>query len=101
MRITRTAALAAFAALAASGAMAGPIAQACMASERGSGNRAVCGCIQSVANLTLNGNDQRLAAQFFAEPQKAQDVRMSKSDHHNAFWDRYKQFGATAAATCS
>jgi hypothetical protein len=83
-----------------SAAQAGPIDNACMSSERG-GNRALCGCIQAVANITLNGQDQRLAAKFFAEPQMAQDVRMSKTQYHDEFWKRYEQFGATASAACS
>lgn len=81
-------------------AQAGPIDRACMSSERG-GNRALCGCIQAVANMTLNGRDQRLAAKFFEKPQMAQDIRMSKTQDHDAFWERYEQFGATASAACS
>ena len=55
-------------------AMAGPIERACMASDRG-GNRALCGCIQQVADMVLSKSDQRRAAGFFADPDKAQQVR--------------------------
>ena len=82
-------------------ASAGPISSACLSSGRAGGNRALCGCIQQAADMTLNASDQRLAAEFFSQPQKAQDVRMSKTSDHDSFWDRYQQFGAFASATCS
>jgi len=90
-----------FLSVAATAASAGPIERACRSSEKAAGNRALCNCIQSVANVTLNGRDQRLAAKFFSEPQMAQDVRMSKTEYHDQFWKRYEQFGATATAACS
>ena len=82
-------------------AMAGPIESACLKSNRQQANRAVCGCIQQVADMTLRGGDQRKAAQFFRDPDQAQKVRMSKSDRDNEFWARYKNFGETASAYCS
>ncbi|QCO57814.1 hypothetical protein EOK75_19255 (plasmid) [Pseudorhodobacter turbinis] len=81
-------------------AMAGPIESACLKSDRKQANRAVCGCIQQVADMTLKGGDQRKAARFFADPDQAQTVRMSKSNRDNEFWARYKNFGETAAAYC-
>ena len=78
---------------------AGPIEQACNASSR-SVSRALCGCIQQVANATLNGSDQRLAATFFRDPHKAQEVRQSDNRTHTVFWQRYKRFGATAESYC-
>ena len=81
-------------------AQAGTIERACLQSDRPGASRALCGCIQSVADMTLNRSDQRLAATFFKDPQKAQDVRMSKKDAHDTFWDRYQNFGVTAAALC-
>lgn len=104
MTFRTTAAAAAFIAVSsmtAGTATAGPITRACMSSDRGGANRALCGCIQAVADMTLNGQDQRLAAKFFKKPDMAEKVRMSKSDYHNAFWARYRQFGATASAACS
>ena len=86
---------------AAGSASAGAIESACMASNRGAANRALCGCIQSVANKTLTRSDQKTAARFFADPQRAQDMRRSSSRSNEAFWDRYKNFGATAQAYCS
>lgn len=81
-------------------AIAGPIDSACVRSDRARGNAPLCGCIQQVANQTLSRGDQRLAASFFREPHRAQEVRMSKSNRDNAFWARYKRFTATAEAYC-
>ena len=45
--------------------------------------------------------DQRRAAKFFGDAERAQEVRMSKSDSDNAFWARYKNFATTAEAYCA
>jgi hypothetical protein len=82
-------------------AMAGPIENACNKSDRKASNRALCGCIQQVADMTLRSGDQRKAAAFFKDPDQAQKVRMSKRDSDNEFWARYKNFGETAAAYCA
>ncbi|HEX9858799.1 MAG TPA: hypothetical protein VGA75_10630 [Paracoccaceae bacterium] len=82
-------------------AAAGPIERACISSNRDAANRAVCGCIQQVADQTLRGGDQRKAAKFFSDPERAQEVRMSKRDSDNAFWARYKSFGELAEAYCA
>jgi hypothetical protein len=82
-------------------AMAGPIESACLKSDRKQANRAVCGCIQQVADMTLKGGDQRKAAKLIRNPDQAQTVRMSKSDRDNEFWARYKSFGEAAAAYCA
>jgi hypothetical protein len=81
-------------------AAAGPIERACMASDRG-GNRSLCGCIQQAADATLSGGDQRRAAKFFKDPERAHQTWVSQSASDDAFWDRYKQFGETAQASCS
>jgi hypothetical protein len=81
-------------------AVAGPIERACMASDRG-GNRSLCGCIQQAADLTLSGGDQRRAAKFFKDPEAAHSTWVSQSASDDAFWERYKQFGATAEAYCA
>jgi len=85
----------------ADGAMAGAIERACLSSDRPGASRALCACIQSVADQTLTRREQKMAADFFRNPDRAQDVRMSKKDDHNDFWKRYKNFGETAAAYCS
>jgi hypothetical protein len=79
---------------------AGPIERACMASDRG-GSRALCGCIQQAADLTLSGGDQRRAARFFNDPEAAHSTWVSQSAADDAFWDRYKIFGQTAEASCA
>jgi len=82
-------------------AAAGPIERACLGSDRKAANRATCGCIQQVADMTLRGSDQRRAAKFFTDPDQAQETRVSKSDRDNEFWARYKAFGAQAEAYCA
>jgi hypothetical protein len=80
---------------------AGPIENACVRSDRPNVSRSLCACIQAVANQTLNRSDQRQAARFFRDPQRAQDVRMSKSARDNEFWTRYRAFGEAAELRCS
>ena len=98
MKSTTMAAVAAL--LLSTAAMAGPIERACMASDRG-GNRSLCGCIQQAADATLSGSDQRRAAKFFKDPERAHQTWVSQSASDEAFWDRYKQFGETAEASCA
>lgn len=81
-------------------AMAGPIDSACVRTDRGARQPALCSCAQQVANQTLSRSDQRRAAAFFRDPHKAQEVRMSKRDSDNAFWARYKTFTRTAESYC-
>ena len=80
---------------------AGAIESACLGSGRAAATRALCNCIDQVAGQTLTRSDQRLAARFFRDPQRAQDVRMSKSERDNAFWERYRNFAAAAEARCA
>ena len=86
--------------LAASSAQAGVIEKACLKSNRDAATRSLCGCIQEAANLTLTKSDQKLAASFFRDPHKAQMVRQSNNRGHEAFWQRYQNFGATAEVFC-
>lgn len=87
--------------LPASLATAGPIQRACMASDRAAANRALCGCIQQAADATLSGSDQRRAAKFFKDPEAAHATWVSQTKADDAFWERYKAFGATAEAYCA
>lgn len=82
-------------------AYSGTIERACLGSERSAGNRALCGCIQKVANTTLDANDQRMAAGFFKNPHMAQEIRQSDNVRHAIFWKKYKLFGSVAQASCS
>lgn len=87
--------------LAASMPQAGPISSACIRSDRDAASRRLCNCIQSVANQKLSRTDQKVAASFFKDPHKAQEMRQSDRRGHERFWLRYKAFGQTASATCS
>lgn len=79
---------------------AGLISRACLKADRKAATRSLCGCIQSVANQTLNKTDQRLAAKFFKDPHQAQVIRQSDRSSHETFWKKYKAFGQTAEAMC-
>ena len=82
-------------------AVAGPIQSACMRSDRPGATRAMCGCIQQAADMTLSGGDQRRAAKFFRDPEAAHATWISQSASDDAFWERYKSFGQTAEAYCA
>lgn len=82
-------------------AHAGPIENACVRSDRAQANAALCRCIDSVAQQTLTRSEQRRAAGFFRDPEKAQEVRMSKRESDNVFWERYRAFGQTAEQYCA
>jgi hypothetical protein len=71
------------------------------ASPRSKGDRALCDCIQQAADRTLSRAEQRRAARFFKDPDEAQQVRASKTDRDNEFWDRYRAFGEMAEAYCA
>ena len=96
-----TAALFAALVLMAPEARADAIERACLKSEREAASRILCSCIQGAADQTLTGRDQRTGATFFDNPQAAQDMRMSDRSSHEAFWDRWRNFGETAEALCS
>jgi hypothetical protein len=81
-------------------ALAGPIENACNRSDRQAANRSLCRCIDNVAQQTLTRSEQRRAARFFANPDEAQSVRMSRTPADNEFWARYRAFGAAAEQFC-
>jgi len=83
-----------------SAALAGPVDSACMRAGR-TADRALCGCIQQVADMTLTNADQRRAAAFFQDPDKAQEVRMSDRASDEDFWNRYKSFAQNAESLCA
>lgn len=76
------------------------VESACNRSSRAAAGRVLCGCIQDVADLTLNSGDQRLAVSFFQDPQKAQEIRQSDRNSHEEFWGRYKEFTTAASQLC-
>ena len=79
----------------------GPISQACMASNRDARSGALCGCIQSVADDTLSSSQQRRAARFYTDPQRAQEVRQSDNSNDERFWEAYAAYAERANNTCS
>lgn len=80
--------------------LSGDVAKACIAGGRDAANRALCSCVQQVANQSLNGSDQRRAAAFFDDPDSAQETRQSDRASDEAFWTRYRAFADRAAASC-
>ena len=98
--MTRLAVLAAAALAVATPVSAGTIERACLGSDRPGTSRALCGCIQDAADLTLSNRDQRKAAGFFSDPHRAQEIRTSDRGSDEAFWTRYREFGATAETFC-
>lgn len=86
--------------MASGAATAKTIRTACLNSERGRGQAQLCTCIQKVADGTLNDRDQKKAADFFADPERAQRVRTSDRKSDEKFWDRYQVFGSAADALC-
>lgn len=82
-------------------AEAGPMGKACMRSDRAAATRAMCNCIEKVADQTLRTADQRRAAKFFNDPDKAHEVWVSQSRSDDAFWERYLRFGTAAEQHCA
>jgi hypothetical protein len=82
-------------------AEAGAIERACNASDRSAATRDLCSCIQEAADATLNTSEQRRAAKFFSDPDKAQETRQSDRSGDETFWQRYKSFGQMAEAWCA
>lgn len=82
------------------GRVSGDIGRACMDAGRAAAKPALCSCIQQVANQSLSASDQRRAADFFSDPQKAQDTRTSSNASTEAFWLRYRAFSDRASASC-
>ena len=80
---------------------AGTLSRACMQSDRKAANRRLCNCIQQAARGTLSASDQRLAASFFKDPHRSQEIRQSDRTSHEVFWKRYKDFGTRAQLLCS
>jgi hypothetical protein len=76
------------------------IRNACLKAGRSGTSRALCSCIQDVADQRLQRKDQKLAASFFRDPHKAQEIRQSDRKSHETFWVKYKEFGYAAEEIC-
>lgn len=81
-------------------AEAGVMSRACMVSDRKAKSRNLCNCVQRVANAELSRSNQRLAAKFFKDPHKAQEIRQSDNPLYEKFWKKYKIFGAKVGRDC-
>ncbi|MEM8822707.1 MAG: hypothetical protein AAGF30_03770 [Pseudomonadota bacterium] len=79
----------------------GPIQIACLRSDRRSASRQLCGCVQAAANISLSGNDQSRAVEFFRTPHLAQEIRQSDRARDEAFWQRYRTFVEVAERRCA
>jgi hypothetical protein len=82
------------------GGASGAIGSACVRSERSAASPQLCSCIQRVANQTLSSADQGRAADFFDNPDRAEQVRRSDATRDDEFWERYSAFSDRASATC-
>ena len=78
----------------------GPIERACNRSDRDAATPQLCHCLQRVADATLRWREQRKAARFFRDPDRAQDARRSDRARDEAFWDRYAYFGSAVELNC-
>lgn len=78
----------------------GPLQRACISSDRKARSRELCGCIQAVADTTLSRAQQQVAASFYADPHRAQQIRQSDRAAHEAFWKDYKSYGEKAQRVC-
>tara|TARA_R110002072_G_scaffold79911_5_gene183924 strand:+ start:1477 stop:1851 length:375 start_codon:yes stop_codon:yes gene_type:complete len=79
----------------------GPIQKACLADNRQAASAARCGCVQAVADQSLDAGDQRRGAKLFKDPHKFQEIRQSDNASNERFWLAWKAFGQNAAAACS
>jgi len=86
--------------LAACGGVRGEIGAACAESDRRGATDRLCSCVQAAANRHLNARDQALAATFFEDPDRAQEIRARTDRASNAFWDRYLAFTSQAKRSC-
>jgi hypothetical protein len=82
------------------GGVSGEIGRACIGSDRDSASPTLCSCIQRVANQSLSPADQNRAADFFGNPDRAEEVKKSDTSRDDAFWERYRAFADRAEATC-
>ena len=80
--------------------VAGDAIEAACRSSGNTASFALCRCIQDVADATLAGAEQRRAATFFRDPERAQKLRQSVSQSNATFWQRYEHFATTAQLLC-
>ncbi|MGC1496955.1 MAG: hypothetical protein WA790_14185 [Sulfitobacter sp.] len=78
----------------------GPIHRACLTDNRKAATPARCGCVQAVADQSLDIGDQKRGAKLFRDPHQLQEIRQSDNASNERFWLAWKAFGQNAAAAC-
>jgi len=78
----------------------GTIEKACLNANRPATTRALCGCIQQVADATLSSREQRKGAKLFADPDLSQATKISNSRSDVLFWEKWQRFADTAVRHC-
>ncbi|HHC29958.1 MAG TPA: hypothetical protein ENK80_05295 [Rhodobacterales bacterium] len=78
----------------------GVIERGCLKSPRPGAGRALCACLQQVADATLSASQQRRGAAFFADPHKSQTVKASDRPADDRFWAKWEAFAAAAVTHC-
>ncbi len=78
----------------------GVIESACLRSDRPTANRALCNCLQQVADAVLTPSYQKRGAVFFADPHKSQEMRASGHAADELFWAHWVRFSDTAVKHC-
>ena len=80
---------------------AGVIERECLLAPRAGGDRALCACVQAVADATLSAADQRQVARFLRDPDRAEQARRRDDAAAEAFWARFTAFGDAAERACA
>lgn len=78
----------------------GDISRACLAADRDRATPTLCACVQRVANAELSSRDRARVATFFANPEIANDTKISDTRANDAFWDRYRDYISSARRQC-
>ena len=78
----------------------GPVRSACLDGGRSAASPELCGCVQAVADARFSSSEQRRITRFFAEPHLTQEMRQSDKPSDEAFWLRWKAFGAESEQVC-
>lgn len=79
----------------------GPIKTACTRQRERTVSVEKCGCVQAAADLTLSASEQKRSAEFFADPEKLQKMKLSDTPANERFWDVWAQFADTAEQMCN
>lgn len=78
----------------------GDISRACLIADRSAATPTLCECVQRVANSELSSRDRTRVASFMADPEIANETKISDTNANDAFWDRYRAFTRSARRQC-